>query len=272
MILTNDIAFTSILSAVLLTMIALGVKPQATAGEMKGTYSPAFPTAFNSISNVVFAYGGHVAWVSFIAELRNPKEFPKSLVLLQAVDISLYLVAAVVIYRYAGEDVASPALNSNTALIRKIAWGIALPTIIIAGVIFAHVTVKYIYLRVFSGTKYLNSRGLVATGSWVGLAIGTWTVAWIIAESIPVFSDLLGFISALFASWFSYGFPGMCWFYMNWGACTRGAKKVWLSFVNVLLIILACIMCFAGLYASGYSMKLDASTSHGAWSCADNQT
>ncbi|KAF7885093.1 hypothetical protein EAF00_010911 [Botryotinia globosa] len=265
------VSFTSILSAVVLTMIALGVSPKADAADMKGTYSPSFPIAFNSISNVVFAYGGHVAWVSFIAELRDPKDFPKSLVLLQTVDISLYFVAALVIYRYAGEDVASPALNSNSPLVRKIAWGIALPTIVIAGVIFAHVTVKYIYIRLFSGTKHLNSRGLIATGTWVALAFGTWTVAWIIAESIPVFSDLLGFISALFASWFSYGLPGICWFYINWGSCMRGSKQIFLSFVNIVLIILACIMCFAGLYASGYSMKLDTATSHGAWSCADNQ-
>ncbi|KAI9647749.1 hypothetical protein NHQ30_004136 [Ciborinia camelliae] len=265
------ISFTSILSAVMLTMVALGVVPQATAGEMKGTYSPSFPTAFNSISNIVFAYGGHVAWVSFIAELRNPKEFPKSLILLQTVDVSLYFIAALVIYRYAGEDVASPALNSNTPIIRKVAWGIALPTIIIAGVIFAHVTVKYVYLRLFSGTKYLNSRGFVATGSWVALAFGSWAIAWVIAESIPVFSDLLGFISALFASWFSYGLPGICWFYINWGTCTRSAKKIGLTIMNIILILLGCIICFVGLYASGYSMKQNVAKSHGAWSCADNQ-
>ncbi|KAA8573517.1 hypothetical protein EYC84_005102 [Monilinia fructicola] len=265
------ISFTSILSAVMLTMIALAVSPRAAAGAMKGTYSPNFPSAFNSISNVVFAYGGHVAWVSFIAELRDPKEFPKSLVLLQAVDVSLYFIAAIVIYRYAGEDVASPALNSNTPIIRKVAWGIALPTIIIAGVIFAHVTVKYVYLRVFSGTKYLNSRGWIATGSWVALAVGSWTIAWIIAESIPVFSDLLGFISALFASWFSYGLPGICWFYINWGTCTRSAKKIGLTFMNLILVLLGCIICFVGLYASGYSMAADASNSNGVWSCKDNQ-
>ncbi len=237
---------------------------------MKATASPAFPGAFNSITNIVFAYGGHVAWISFISELRDPKEFPKSLVLLQSVDVSLYFVSALVIYRYAGNDVASPALSSNTPVIRKVAWGIALPTIIIAGVIFAHVTAKYVYLRMFSGTSYLHSRGWVATGSWVALAFGTWAIAWIIAESIPVFSDLLGFISALFASWFSYGLPGICWFYMNWGTCTRGAKKIGLSAVNFVLVVLGCFICVGGLYASGYQMHIDASGSRPAWSCLDN--
>lgn len=64
-----------------------------------------------------------------IAELKNPRDFPKALCLLQCVDISIYLVAAVVIYVYAGADVASPALGSASPLIAKIAYGVALPTV-----------------------------------------------------------------------------------------------------------------------------------------------
>lgn len=262
------ISFTSILTAVLLTMISLGVSPHATQAAMKATYPASFPTAFNSISNIVFAYGGHVAWIAFISELRDPKEFPKALMYLQAIDISLYFVSALVIYRYAGVNVDSPALSSNSHIVKKVAWGIALPTIVIAGVIFAHVTAKYIYLRLFAGTKYLHSRGLVATGTWVALATGLWFVAWIIAESIPNFSDLLGFISALFASWFSYGIPAVCWFYLNYHNWTKGAKMIWLSLVNIALLILGLIICGVGLYASGYSMAQGSSGA--SWSCKDN--
>jgi hypothetical protein len=43
--------------------------------------------------------------------------------------MSLYIVAAVVIYRYTGADVASPALGSAGPLISKIAYGLALPTV-----------------------------------------------------------------------------------------------------------------------------------------------
>jgi hypothetical protein len=253
----------------MITMIALGISPRVAADTMKATAHPSFPAAFNSVSNVVFAYGGHAAWISFISEMKDPREFPKSLMLQQSLDIVLYVIASVVIYRYAGDNVTSPALSSNTPIVRKVAWGIALPTIIIAGVIFAHVTAKYVYLRIFAGTKYLHSRGLVGTGSWIGLAVGVWVIAWIIAESIPNFSDLLGFVSALFASWFSYGLPGICWFYLNRGQWTSSPKKIWLSFINAILIVLGCLICGVGLYASGYQMHLD-SSGH-SWSCADNQ-
>lgn len=64
-----------------------------------------------------------------MAELKEPRDFPKAICLLQGLDISIYVTAAIVIYRYTGADVSSPALGSAGPLISKIAYGIALPTV-----------------------------------------------------------------------------------------------------------------------------------------------
>lgn len=120
----------------------------------------------------------------------------------------------------------------------------------------------------FAGTKYLHSRGAVATGTWIGLGVGVWTVCWIIASSIPNFSDLLGFISALCGSWFSYGIPGIMWFYLNRGQWFKGGKNIGLALVNLALVIIALVIFGAGLYASGYQMSINSSGN--SWSCADN--
>ena len=61
--------------------------------------------------------------------MRVPTDYPKTLYMLQGIDTSMYVVAAVVIYRYGGKDVASPALGSTSPLLSKIAYGIALPTV-----------------------------------------------------------------------------------------------------------------------------------------------
>ena len=70
-----------------------------------------------------------MAFFSFISEFKNPKDFPKALFLLQISDVSMYIVVAVVVYRYAGNKVESPALGSAGKLVSKVAYGIAIPTV-----------------------------------------------------------------------------------------------------------------------------------------------
>lgn len=84
---------------------------------------------FSAVCNIVFAFCGHAAFFGLMAELKDPRDFTKSLCLLQGFDISLYLIASVVIYRYAGDGVTSPALGSASPVVAKVAYGLALPTV-----------------------------------------------------------------------------------------------------------------------------------------------
>lgn len=61
--------------------------------------------------------------------MKNPEDWPKALAFLQVCDIALYLTTAIVVYTYAGDQVASPALGSATGVVKKVAWGVALPTV-----------------------------------------------------------------------------------------------------------------------------------------------
>jgi hypothetical protein len=40
----------------------------------------------------------------------------------------------------------------------------------------------------------MHRRDLVSYGSWVAIGLTCWIIAWIIADAIPVFSDLLSLI------------------------------------------------------------------------------
>lgn len=40
----------------------------------------------------------------------------------------------------------------------------------------------------------MHQKTFLATGTWVAIGLTTWTVAWVIAESIPVFNELLSLI------------------------------------------------------------------------------
>jgi amino acid permease len=122
------LAFISIFASVIITMIGVGVSP-APNDTVQATVKVSFAKGFLAVTNIIFAYAGHVAFFSFISELRDPREFPKALYLLQMTDTLLYILVAVVVYRYAGPDVGSPALGSAGNVVKKVAYGIALPTV-----------------------------------------------------------------------------------------------------------------------------------------------
>lgn len=113
----------SIVTAVLITMIALGAENPSN-GHFRGTAPPGTPfhSAFLSVTNIVFAFAGHVAFFSFISEMREPKDFTKALVLLQVSDTTMYLIVAMVCYAYAGDQVLSPAIGSAGGVVGKVAW------------------------------------------------------------------------------------------------------------------------------------------------------
>ncbi|KAF2734681.1 amino acid transporter [Polyplosphaeria fusca] len=262
-------SFISICGAVFITMIGVGVDPAPNL-HLDATVSTTLAPAFLSVSNIVFAYAGHVSFFSFISEFRDPTEFPKALFLLQATDISMYLVVAVVTYRYTGSEVSSPALSSTSHVVMKVAYGIALPTILLAGVIYGHVASKYVYVRLFRGTKHMAQRTWTSFGSWAAITLTFWLIAWVIAESIPVFNNLLSLISALFASWFTYGLSAVFWLFLNWGQYGRDWKKMSLTALNIIIFGIGAAVCGIGLYASGKSIHDE--KGGGSWTCADTSS
>ncbi|KAL4749576.1 hypothetical protein BDW72DRAFT_213994 [Aspergillus terricola var. indicus] len=260
------VSFASIIAAVLITMIAAGIRnPPAT---VHATTDTSLVSGFTAAANIVFSFSSHNTFFTIISELREPRDFPKSLLLLQSIDMTIYAVAAVVIYCYAGEDVPSPALGAAGPLISRISYGVALPTILIAGVIMGHIACKQIYIRVFAKTDRMHKRDLVAVGSWVAIALGVWVAAWIVASAIPVFNNLLSLIVSLFASWFSFGLPGIFWLWMNKWRWFCRSRKIFLAVLNILSVCVGVVLCGVGLYTSGKAIYNDAGSE--SFSCANN--
>jgi hypothetical protein len=117
--------------------------------------------------------------------------------------VTFYSLISVVIYYYAGPLVASPALGSASPLVTKIAFGIAIPTIIVAGVVNGAVACKIIFVRIWKGTDVQSQNNFKANGSWVGIVAVSWFISYLLAEAIPNFNLFLGLIGALFGSMFS---------------------------------------------------------------------
>ncbi|PLB51294.1 amino acid transporter [Aspergillus steynii IBT 23096] len=259
-------SFLSIFSAVMITMIGVGV--QYKGGEnITITNETNLYHAFTAVTNIVFAYCAHVAFFGLIAEMEDPKDFPKALCLLQGFEIILYVVAAVVIYYYVGDGVASPALGSAGPVLKKVAYGIAIPTIVGAGVVNGHVGLKYIYVRIFRRSGRMHKRDLLSVGSWVAIGLSCWIIAFIIAQGIPTFNNIVSLISSLFASWFTYGLSGVYWLHLNWGRWFSSPRKTFLTILNMLIVLIGGAICGLGLYVSGKAIHDDASKT--SFSCAN---
>jgi hypothetical protein len=124
----STVSAVSILVATLVTMISIGVEaPDNVQNDI--TTDVSFVDAFLAVTNIVFAYIAHVSFFGIMSEMEDAREFPKALAMLQVVDTTMYIVTAMVIYCYAGPDVKSPALSSAGPLMKKVAYGLAIPTV-----------------------------------------------------------------------------------------------------------------------------------------------
>ncbi|WVR07864.1 hypothetical protein IAU60_004907 [Kwoniella sp. DSM 27419] len=168
----------SIMSAVITLMVAVGVTDRpslAPAGDFH-IKSPAFTTpgfvdSINAITIIIFAYGGTPNYFQIVGEMRDPRFYTRTIVIGQSLMTGVYLVVAAVVYHFAGQYIASPALGSAGHVVKKVCYGLALPGLAAGGVMIVHTSAKY---------ELADSlRGVV---------------------SIPFFNDLLSLIGALLAT------------------------------------------------------------------------
>ncbi|KAH6662921.1 transmembrane amino acid transporter [Plectosphaerella plurivora] len=259
----------SVIIAVLVTTISVGIEKPIQDKAIDLSRSLGFLPAFLSVANIGTAFASHAIFFSVIAEFKNPDDWPKALALLQITDTSLYIVAAVVIYVYVGPDVPSPALSAaSSSTVRKAIWGIAIPTIAIAGVIYAHVAAKYIFTRIFGNTKHAIRRTKLGTVAWIAITLCTWIIGLVIAESIPVFNSLLGLIAAAFGSWFSFGLPGLFWMWMYYGEWFKDWKQICRFAATCVLLLTGLCLFVVGLWASIDAIANESVTK--PWTCASN--
>jgi hypothetical protein len=132
-----------------------------------------------------------------------------------------------------------------------VAFGVALPVIFISGSISSTVVGRYVLTRAFpdSPIQYVNTKaGWLA---WVTI-IGVITIiSFIIAEAVPFFNALLGLISSLFISGFTFYFPSLFWFFLlKEGKWNATKWNIVLSTTNFVVGIIGLVILGMGTWAS----------------------
>ncbi|KAK4508203.1 hypothetical protein PRZ48_001941 [Zasmidium cellare] len=269
--------FISIIAAILITMIATGIEAHQAPGGLSAVDWSVWPPpdtslykAFLSTTNIIFAYSFAVCQFSFMAEMHTPTDYVKSIWALGLVEIFIYTLTGALIYSFVGADVKSPALLSSSFTVSRVAFGIALPVIFISGSINGTVVGRYILDRAFphSPIKYIHSAK--AWGIWIVLIAIITIIGWVIAEAVPFFNALLGLISSLFISGFTFYFPALFWFQLikegKWNAHWR---NITLSILNLGCLIIGVATLGLGTYASVQDIidEYNSGSVRGSFSC-----
>lgn len=271
------IDFASIIIAIGVVIIGTGIRKSQPEHSLTLTEWSAWPKegttfadAWVALTNIVFAYSFAVCQFSFMDEMHTPTDYVKSIWALGIIEIVIYTVTGALIYAFVGTEVKSPALLSAGTTLSKVAFGIALPVIFISGSINTTVVARYVHGRMFKNSviRYINTK--MGWLTWLGLVALITVIAWVIAEAIPFFSDLLGIMSALFISGFTFYLPALMWFLLikegKWNA-TRW--NTILSVVNAIVFVLGLLILVCGTYASVQDIidQYNKGTVRGSFTC-----
>ncbi|RKF54105.1 N amino acid transport system protein [Golovinomyces cichoracearum] len=252
------IDFASIVLAIGVTVIGTGITwakiDPATTIVSTWSYWPkenlSFVEAFIALGNIVFAYCFAICQFSFMDEMHTPKDYVKSIWVLGAIEIIIYTVTGAIVFVFVGTDVQSPALLSAGPVLSRVAFGLALPVIFISGSINITVVGRYVHGRIYkdSPNRFINTKqGWI---SWLTMISVITLIAWIIAESVPFFSDLISIISCLFVSGFTFYLPAWMWFKLVKKGSWLSTKNLLLTFVNGSIFAIGILILVGGTYSS----------------------
>lgn len=247
--------FFCVMAAVLAVVIGASRLDRPSAAPQTGPYElgfvainyPNFAAGISAANSIFVASTGCPGTIPIISEMRRPQDFTKVTIYVASIVTVIYLTISMTMYSYTGQWVASPSLGSGGPLVKKVAYGLALPSLIVSAGLFNHVSAKYIFVRVLRNTRHLQSNSVVHWSTWVGLNICLGVVAFVVAEAVPVFNYLLALLAAVCFAPMSIMLPAMFWMADNkhyWVGGFRG-KSIYSAHVGILL--LGTFMCVGGM-------------------------
>lgn len=221
----------------------------------KGT---TYVDAMGACLNIVYTFVGQITYPQFIAEMKRPKEFKKVLWIVTICELIIFSLAGALIYVYVGNEyMTAPAYGSLERTFKIISFTFAVPTIIFVGSLYANVSSRFVFFNIFENSTHLYSHTKVGWLTWIGLLSLTWVGAFLIAELIPFFSDLLSLMSSLFDCWFGFVFWGVAYYRIKqnkyktkfpYPSLTKSEKIHY--FISIFLIVIGIYILGPGLYAT----------------------
>jgi len=159
----------------------------------------------------VYAYAGAQLFVEFMSELKRPRDFLKAMWGAQFFIYVCYMVYGCYVYFFQGQYSNQLAYQGVSPYGWQTAGNmLAVISGLIAAGLYGNIGIKVIYnnlfMEWFGAPSLITKRGKFL---WACFVPVYWTIAYIIAASIPDFFGLLGITAAICFVQFTYSFPPM---------------------------------------------------------------
>jgi hypothetical protein len=183
-----------------------------------------------------------------------------------------YLAFSLVVYSYCGRWITDPSLGSAGPTLKKVAYGVGLIGLMVSGCLYLHVAAKYVFVRILRNSSHLQRNSVVHWGTWLGCTIGLGSLAFVLAEAIPIFSFLIALTGSVCFAPIAIMLPGWLWLHDHAEYKRGGIGKKAVYAAHCILILVGAFVCVGGTYAviksiiAAYASGLIGS----AFSCADN--
>jgi hypothetical protein len=248
--------FVSIFIAVFIVVIAVTTRDRPAAAPQTGDYElgyyviahPTFVAGIVASATIFVSSAGTSAFLPVISEMRQPKDFNKALYTCMAIVQAAYLSFSLVVYKWCGQWVASPSLGSAGPTIKKVSYGIGLIGLIVSACLYLHVAAKYLFVRILRHSDHLQKNTLVHWGTWLSCTLGLGSIAFILAEAVPIFNYLLALTGSVCFAPIAIALPGWLWLY-DFAHYRKGNfKQKLLFYVHCFLPLLGAFLCVGGTY------------------------
>ncbi|KAF7555716.1 hypothetical protein G7Z17_g1972 [Cylindrodendrum hubeiense] len=273
-------AFICVMGGILAVVIGVTLVDRPAAAPTEGDFElgfyvvghPTFAAGVTAAATIFISSAAGPVYLPIIAEMKNPKDYKKAVFPVGIIVGSVYLSLSMVVYYYCGQWIATPSLGSAGPLVKKVAYGIALPSLIVSAGIFNHAAAKYAFVRLFRNSSHFQANTWQHWTSWIGLNITFGFLAFITASAIPVFNYILALAGAVCFAPMSLMFPALMWMY-DIGPKYRSAgfKGYAMWALHIAILAVGAFMVVGGIYGTAESIKQTYDSSQSAsFSCADN--
>ena len=249
--------FISVFIAVLMIVIAVTTLDRPAAAPQTGPFelgyyaippSVPFAAGMAATCTIFISSAGTSAFLPVISEMREPRDYRKAVYIAMGFVTCSYLVFASIVYRWCGQYVASPSLGSAGHRMQIAAYAVGFIGLAVSACLYLHVAAKYVFVRILRNSRHLQENTFVHWGTWLGLTFSLCGIAFILAESIPIFNFLIALTGSVCFAPLAIILPGYLWIHDHRGYLRGGAGKKIVFVLHGLMMLLGTFLCVGGTY------------------------